>query len=141
MCQKLDKVSKENEALRKDARNFVKQKAYLQRLSERAASMTVALAAKDKSLVEAKTRLAESEQRIARLEAALHEANIKDRRLRDEMEPLRDDLCRLQQVLLPLACLSLEPLRVCMPAPLHAVSFLFRTWMHSFGGISRTQTH
>ena len=122
--KELDKVSKENEALRKDARNFVKQKAYLQRLSERAAGMTVALAAKDKSLVEATTRLAESEQRIARLEAALHEANIKDRRLRDEMEPLRDDLCRLQQVLLPLPTFPWHPC-VCACLRLYTPSHSF----------------
>jgi len=37
-------------------------------------------------------------ERNARLEAALHDANIKERRLKDELEPLRDDLCRLQEV-------------------------------------------
>ena len=36
--------------------------------------------------------------RVARLEAALHEANMKERRLKDELEPLRDDLTRLQEV-------------------------------------------
>ena len=37
----------------------------------------------------------------------MHDANIKERRLKDELEPLRDDLCRLQEVRLR-ACRALN---------------------------------
>ena len=90
--------TQDNEALRAEKRQFEKQKAFLQSLSQRAAVLTMAMTRKDRERDEASGRLAQAEERIEVLEKALHEANVKERRLREEMEPLRDDLCRLQEV-------------------------------------------
>ena len=70
----------------------------VQNLSQRAAGLTQELSKRDKEKDNDRARLAAAHQRMARLEAALHEASIKERRLKDELEPLRDDLCRLQEV-------------------------------------------
>ena len=70
----------------------------VQNLSQRAAVLTQELSKRDKDKANDGARLAAAHERVARLEAALHEANIKERRLKDELAPLRDDLCRLQEV-------------------------------------------